>query len=417
MPGDLPLGQPGPHAHAFDGRRVGAWLALCMLATPCLAQDAARGAMLYMQLPNGLASCVSCHGPEPQGNRNSLLKAADNPQALTKALATVGAMSHLRAGLDEGGVQDIAAFLGGANRAAASSAALVFWPLTADFGTLGLGAAAGPQQVQLLNRGGTGLRLNPPALHGQGFALQHDCPALLAAGARCTVRVTALALAPGWQGGAVVLGSPDWPGAGAVALAAHVQVAAAGVLQWQGGAADGLLDLGALPAGQQRSVQRRLVNAGPGALTLGAPPAVAGSLSLTGDNLAPVTTSGCAAGTVLAPTEACTLGIRLEGGSAVPVQALLQVRSSGQNPPALALSAGAVPPPASAPPAPLAPPGHHPDSPAGGLPDKAPEAPVAGGGALGPLAWLALWLACRGLRPAGPGLPRVRLAARWRGRP
>lgn len=356
--------------------------------------------MLYMQLPEGLASCVSCHGPEPQGNRNSLLKAADNPQALTKALATVGVMSYLRAGLDDGAVQDIAAFLGGANRAAAASAAMTWWPLTADFGTLGLGAAAGPQRVQVFNRSGTPLRLNPPLLRGDGFALQHDCPALLPARSRCTVLVTALGGALGWQGGAVLLGSPDLPGAWAVALTARVQQTAAGVLQWQGGAADDMLNLGVLAAGLQRTEQRRLVNAGPGTLTLGAPPVVAGSLSLTGENLAPLTVGGCAAGTVLAPTETCTVSVRLDGGSAVPVQALLQVRSSGQNPPALALSAEAVPPPAG--PAGAAG-GNSASSPAGGAPAAMADGQGAGGGALGPLAWLGLWLAALALRSARAG--------------
>jgi mono/diheme cytochrome c family protein len=78
-------------------------VALLLLGT-AHAQDARRGAELYMQLPGGVASCVSCHGPEPQGNRNSLLKAANNPQALTKALATVGVMSYIRASLDDAGI-------------------------------------------------------------------------------------------------------------------------------------------------------------------------------------------------------------------------------------------------------------------------------------------------------------------------
>jgi mono/diheme cytochrome c family protein len=49
-----------------------AWLS----PRPVAAQDAVRGAGLYLQLPGNLASCVSCHGPDPAANRNNLLRAA-----------------------------------------------------------------------------------------------------------------------------------------------------------------------------------------------------------------------------------------------------------------------------------------------------------------------------------------------------
>jgi mono/diheme cytochrome c family protein len=65
-------------------------MGLCFLAVlgaglspaPAEAQDAVRGAALYLQLPGNLASCVSCHGPDPAANRNNLLRAAGQPLVL-----------------------------------------------------------------------------------------------------------------------------------------------------------------------------------------------------------------------------------------------------------------------------------------------------------------------------------------------
>ena len=77
-----------------------------------VAQDANRGAQLYLRLTGGVQSCVSCHGPDPTQGRNNILRAADNPAALQKALNTVGVMGYLKAALGEGDVADLSAYLG-----------------------------------------------------------------------------------------------------------------------------------------------------------------------------------------------------------------------------------------------------------------------------------------------------------------
>ena len=170
-------------------------------AASAQAQDARRGAELYMQLPGGVASCVSCHGPEPQGNRNSLLKAANDPQALTKALATVGVMSYIRASLDDAGINDLAAFLGAVNVASSTDTALLLFPLTADFGTLGLGAASGPQRFVLFNRGTVPISLSGLSVRSEGnsngYSLSHQCPSSLASGASCKASITFVGSATG----------------------------------------------------------------------------------------------------------------------------------------------------------------------------------------------------------------------------
>jgi cytochrome c553 len=371
-----------------------------LLATSAAAQDARRGAALYMQLPGGGASCVSCHGPEPQGNRNSLLKAADNPQALTKALSTVGVMSFLRASLDEAAVADLAAFLGSVNRASAQQSALTLWPLTADFGNLGLGTTGGPQRVMIANRGSTALRLDAPRLQGGGVELRHDCAAVLQPGALCSASLTAWATATGPFTGALEVNSPDQPGALVVAWAGVVKPAAAGVLQWDADAAlsadtalsaNTALSLGAVPAGQTQRRTLNLVNAGTEPVRLGAAPAVAGSLTLTGNNLVPLSVSGCAAGTLLAPSARCAVTVELTGGSRTEVRAVLQVRSDGQNPPALRIEADAVPVITT------------PVALVVGVSPESPSNDTSGGGAFGPLWSLGLLAAVWVLRRRVPG--------------
>lgn len=74
-----------------------------------LAADAERGAQLYLRRPTDAPACVSCHGPDPAGNRNNILRASDQPLALVKALGTVGVMGYLRPVLSDTDIGDLAA--------------------------------------------------------------------------------------------------------------------------------------------------------------------------------------------------------------------------------------------------------------------------------------------------------------------
>jgi mono/diheme cytochrome c family protein len=74
-------------------------LVASLLAGPAAAQDPARGAMLYLQLPGGQPSCVECHGPDPQGDRNRLLTAASGPGTIALAITKVGAMGYWTSGI------------------------------------------------------------------------------------------------------------------------------------------------------------------------------------------------------------------------------------------------------------------------------------------------------------------------------
>ena len=329
-------------------------LVALLLVGTAHAQDARRGAELYMQLPGGVASCVSCHGPEPQNNRNSLLKAANNPQALTKALATVGVMSYIRASLDDAGINDLAAFLGAVNVASSTDTALLLFPLTADFGTLGLGAASGPQRFVLLNRGTVPISLSVLSVrsadNSNGYSLSHQCPSSLASGASCTATITFVAAATGQSGGSLQVSSSATTTPLVTALAAKVNPTTGGELAWSPDSQT--LEFGSGSSASAPSTrQLTLVNGGLTPVTLGAAPLVFGSVTITGQNTTPFSVSGCAAGLVLQPSSNCQLTLRYTAGSPAASQAVLQIRSNGKNPPSLQLSASgdpvAVTPPTS----------------------------------------------------------------------
>jgi cytochrome c553 len=108
---------------------------------PATAQDAANGAMLYMRLASDVRACVSCHGPDPGQNHNNILRAADDPAALTRVLNTVSAMGFLRSRLSDSDIADVSAFLGTVTRLNAPASPLRLWPITMEFGMAPAGRA------------------------------------------------------------------------------------------------------------------------------------------------------------------------------------------------------------------------------------------------------------------------------------
>jgi cytochrome c553 len=335
------------------------------------AQNADRGAGLYLQLPT-VASCVSCHGPDVLANRNSFLRAADNPLALQKALNGVGVMGYLKSVLADADVADLSAFLGRVAPLANPDSTLQVWPLTMDFGAVGFGATAGPQRTTLRNRGSATMALQAPQLRGEGFAMSHDCPASLASGAACNIEVHTQPLAVGAATGVVEIASGATQRPVLVALAQRSVAPARAVLQWHT-ALDGLR-FDVTNVGGAATLRVLLVNGG-------ASDAVLGTVTTIGPQSASFAINGCAVGTVLPPSATCELSVTYTRTSEAAAAATLQLRSDGTNPPSLALTAAAI----AAPP-PVSPPG------------PPPPSAQTGGGVTGVFALTALALAAVGLR-------------------
>lgn len=319
---------------------------------PALAQDASAGARWYLQLPGGVPSCVSCHGPDPAQNRNNVLRAADQPLVLQKTLNAVGAMGYLKSVLTDAQVADLAAYLGRVLPLADPAATLVVWPRTVEFGVLATGAVSPVQRVEILNRGARPHALWPPAIvepseAARRFDLVHDCGAELAPGASCTIELQVSTAGAGSAAAALSIGAPDGSSAAGlsatprpllVGLSATVRDAPAGVLSLD--PPTDPIDFGAAPTGTR--VVREVA-----LLSHGVVPVVLGVATVTGPQAAQFTVGGCSASTVLDPGQRCTVRIEWTAGAAGGASARLQWRSDGVAPAAPALRAEAQSTPAA----------------------------------------------------------------------
>ncbi len=290
------------------------------------AQDPLRGAALYLQLPAGVAACVSCHGPDPAGNRNNLLRAAGQPVVLLKALNAIGVMGYLKGALSDADIADLAAYLETVARAASDPTHTV-WPRTVEFGALGVGTVSPEHAVWLRNLSAAPLAGVMPRVVGGRFEARHNCPAVLAPGAACSVSLRTLAPSPGaLQADALTWGSasPAVTGLAATGTAGPVAVLSTGTTDLEFGSAD----VGAV-------VLRRfnLINAGTAPTTLGVH-------TFTGPTAGAFSTDGgCASGTVLLPGTSCAVEVRWRAGAPAAYEAVLQWRSDGTNPAPVRLQA------------------------------------------------------------------------------
>ena len=387
----------------LERRRRGLWHRLALGAVAAggmaqaAAQDAARGAGLYLRGPDGVASCVSCHGPDPSQNRNRLLFAADRPDALLRALNTVAAMGYLRNTLSDTDVADLAAYLGRVLVTASDDAGLAMWPVTLEIGRAGLGAAAPEHRISLFNRSAGPLALGEPVTRGVELRLRHDCPALLPTGVGCSGWVRPPTATLGGSAGGILLPVPAFGAPLVVGLSAEVRSTPSGVLSSE---PPGDVDFGDVVAAQVAERSIRLRNSGSEAATLGL-------ATLTGPDRARFELGGdCTAGLSLAPGNACTVVLRYRPVVAGRSQAGLQWRSDALNPGNLLLSGTAtlLAPPPSPPP----PPGPAPvPSPAPAPPPPVAPAPSGGGGCS------MAHPADAAARPIDPLLPWLAALAAW----
>ena len=372
------------HRPRLIGPRI--WSIGLLAAGSVWAQAPERGARLYLGLPDGEASCVECHGPDPSLNRNRLLNAAQGPFAVTLAIGRAAPMGFLAGLLDSSGRADVSAWLAQVTAQLDGNGVQV-WPWSVEFGRLDTSTRLVPQAVHLFNGGPLPLPLQPHLSSTEPGsplpALRHDCPSLLPAGASCTAWVdwspprapTRLHAALRWQTGA---GGPPPVGLAAQALEGLV----AGVASWDDGVT--MLERQA-PPGSATSVDAVIRNTGAAMLTLGTP-------ALTGPGREAFMLSGgdCAPGVILPPGASCTVRLVATARGSGSADAMLQWRNDGQHVPprplrVTAVGSDAPAPPSSSPTPPAAPPVASPAPGATPPADPAPApsvnpAPAPGGG-------------------------------------
>ena len=317
------------------------WLSL-WLALPAHAQNAARGAELYMRLLPDTRSCLSCHGHDPSANPNNILKGADNSDAIVKALNTVSVMGFLRPELSDADTRDLAAYLGAVARASDPAAPLRVWPITFELGKVMVGGASAVQSLHLENRSTQAAELSSIAVTNPAFGLTHNCPARLAPASRCSVQLSMIAAPSGVQRSALVVSDAR----GTVSIAGLLSdgiVAPVSPIEWEGRASALNFPVATSGVAQTRTLAIR---------NMGSMPVTLGATTVTGPAAHQFERAqGCDAGTVLQAGTSCQMVWRYTASSLPLARATAQLRSDGGNPASLDLAgegaaALAVPEPA-----------------------------------------------------------------------
>lgn len=198
------------------------------------------------------------------------------------------------------------------------------------FGTVATGGRSAPRTVMLGNGGNAVLSIAEIATGSSEFTLTHDCPASLAPGASCALAVSyAPTAAIASETLTIRSNAPSSPNR--IVLNGIGSSSPLPVLDWAEGGAPVAFPNAAVGASGE-PVLRTLVNRGPGSATLSTVTvagADAGSFVLGGGS--------CTLGGTLAVGTSCTIGLRFAPAALGARSAVLQVGTSGSNPPELAL--------------------------------------------------------------------------------
>lgn len=316
--------------------RTFAGAALLLACGGSQAADAARGAQLYLRTDADTRSCVSCHGPDPGTNHNNILRAADNPDTLTKVLNTVSQMGFLRSQLSDPDRADIAAFLGTINRLNAADGALRMWPVTLDFGQVPVGSSGAAQSIRLRNASTQALALGSIASSSPQVLLQHNCPESLAPAAFCDVQVRPRPSGPGLLRAAVSVSSAASTTPLHAGVSAAGTGAAASMLGWMGDPPG----LRFQPTNAAAASRQTLVLTNPGPM-----PAVLGLTSIVGPDTArfQIERTTCLQGAVVVAGTGCEITLVYTPSLSPTAQAVLQLRSDQGNPGSVRLEGEAAP--------------------------------------------------------------------------
>lgn len=199
------------------------------------------------------------------------------------------------------------------------------------FGTVALGTRSAARSIVLGNTGNAALSLTDIATSSSDFALSHDCPDSLAAGASCELSVVFTPSAATVSEVLVIRSNaPSSPNN--VVLNGQGSSSTLPVLDWAEGGAPIAFDPAEVGAATE-PLLRTLVNRGPGSATVT-------TLTVAGTDAGSFVIGGgtCRAGASLAADASCTVGLRFAPAALGARSALLQVGTDGSNPPELPLS-------------------------------------------------------------------------------
>lgn len=205
-----------------------------------------------------------------------------------------------------------------------------------DFGTVSTGTTSATRTATLANTGTAPLLIGTITASPAAFALSHDCPSSLAAGASCTLSLGFTPVAAGLVSGAVTVVSNAASSPDQLALAGTGALPAPASLGWLGPSS---LAFGDTAVGAQSAVQSLLLqNTGTApALLQGFPfsGAAAGDYQID-------PASSCVSGASLAPGSSCRLDLHFAPAAAGLRSATLSVLSDATAPPTVALTGNGI---------------------------------------------------------------------------
>ena len=282
--------------------------------------------MLYVRLANDVASCASCHGPDPSQGRNNILIAADNSIRVVKAVNNISAMGYLSSQLSDVDANDLGAFLGRVAQTTLDTSPLRVWPWTLDFGFIPAQQESAKQFVRISNPSPvTPLNISAIAVNSADITLISTCPTELAPKASCEVELFMRPAVSGLHRASLL-------------ITAGGQLSALGVLGYGATTPVSRLvwtqpDVVLLSAAKGNTSKTTLTLSNPGPM-----PAVLGLTNISGDQASQFKVeSGCSIGTVLQAGTSCTLTISYLAGLIPQSHAVLHLRSDQTNPSAVRL--------------------------------------------------------------------------------
>ncbi|NHZ81693.1 choice-of-anchor D domain-containing protein [Massilia sp. CCM 8695] len=293
------------------------------------AADALHGKSLYLNgPPSGGAACARCHTASPAANVSKILNAADNPAAISAAIAAnKGGMGNIYAGkFTAVDLADLAAFIGNPGVVAAPAASLN--PASLAFSGTALGQASSALSATLANTGSGTLNIDTIGVTGAAaadFSIAGGTCApggALAAGADCTVLVSFKPSVAGVRNASLAVAHNGTGGSSSVALSGTGNASPQATI----GVSAASLNFGALVTNVASAPQSVTVsNSGQTALTFSA-------ITLTGANSAIFTLGGdCAISKPLASGATCALTVRAQPTATGAFAASLNLASNAAN--------------------------------------------------------------------------------------
>ncbi|CUI03218.1 choice-of-anchor D domain-containing protein [Massilia antarctica] len=289
---------------------LGAGLCALLAMGQAHAADALHGKSLYLNgPPGGGAACSRCHTASPAANINKVMSGADNPAAISAAIAAnKGGMGNIYGGkFSAVDLADLAAFIGNPGVVAAPAASLN--PSSLAFSGTALGQASSALSATLANTGSGALTIDTIGVTGAAAAdfsiAGGTCApgAAIAAGANCTVLVSFKPSVAGARSASLALAHNGTGGSSSVALSGTGNATPQATI----GVSAASVSFGALVTNVVSAPQSVTVNnSGQTALTFSA-------MTLAGANSAIFTLGGdCALDKPLASGATCAVTVRAQ---------------------------------------------------------------------------------------------------------